>query len=309
MKALVPLVVLVAAVQGQASPVDVAGRDGPAAQAPLGDVEIATPFVVSDIKGTIYTTGRQPLLWAEFGISRTTNVIDAVGTGFDGSFRMSGRLAKPPGTYRFKAWKEGFHATVGTLVIRQDAPKENSIDIELQPGPDVDVRTPERRRDDRESTPLPPCANAVNQNPIGKVYRDANINLPVSLAMCSFRTPDFLAVREPYFIMLQAGKALPFDRLTCMMGLTQPRELQRCSSVDPVLRAEWIVREGAQIVREGTSSRTSDGMFTNDYVIKFLGEFMGEAGKRYSVEVRFTSDVSLLNATNPHLIVVLASKH
>jgi hypothetical protein len=36
---------------------------------------------------------------------------------------------------------------------------------------------------------------------------------------------------------------------------------------------------------------------------------MGESGKKYVVEVKFTKDGTPLNVANPHLIVILVRKH
>ena len=39
-------------------------------------------------------------------------------------------------------------------------------------------------------------------------------------------------------------------------------------------------------------------------MFKFLGSFVGELGKKYVVEVKFTKDGTPLNIANPHLIVI-----
>jgi hypothetical protein len=50
-------------------------------------------------------------------------------------------------------------------------------------------------------------------------------------------------------------------------------------------------------------------MWTEQHMFKILGPFMGESGKKYVVEMRFTKDGTPLNACNPHLIVVRVEYH
>ena len=44
--------------------------------------------------------------------------------------------------------------------------------------------------------------------------------------------------------------------------------------------------------------------FGNKHIYKLLGSFSGEAGKKYTVEVKITKDGTPLNVANPHLIVI-----
>ena len=89
-----------------------------------------------------------------------------------------------------------------------------------------------------------------------------------------------------------------------MMGVTSNQfDSKDCSDNDPLLRAEWTVRDEDHLVATGSSTTKSDDMYTEKYIFKFLGKFPGEAGKKYTVEVRFTKDGTPLNVANPHLIV------
>jgi len=117
----------------------------------LKDAEIPTPFKVREMKGTIYSTERKPLQGADFSIRLENGVELIAPTDSDGSFKFVfphdplGGLLHPhlhriirgsavrPGTYRFKATKDGFHSAVGTVVVSPDAPKESSIEVQLQP--------------------------------------------------------------------------------------------------------------------------------------------------------------------------------
>jgi len=109
--------------------------------------------------------------------------------------------------------------------------------------------------------------------------------------------------------MIQAEKRLPYVDMKCMMGLTAgPTEGSECNK-EPVLKAYWTVLDGEHIVAQGSNRTEADAEYTNEYMFKFLGSFMGKSGKKYVVEVKFTKDGTPLNVTNPHLIVILVRNH
>jgi len=119
---------------------------------PLDYVEITTPFVVRDVSGTIYFTENKPLEGATFEIGLKNGSVLGAYSDRRGSFQFPrfhhpmGSLLHPrlhrvisdssvrPGTYRFKVTKNGFHSTIGTVVVSPKAPKESSIEIQLHIG-------------------------------------------------------------------------------------------------------------------------------------------------------------------------------
>ena len=140
-------------------------------------------------------------------------------------------------------------------------------------------------------------------------YRYSDIDMPVSLAVGTVRTPEFPVIHEAYFIMVQAEKRLPFRDMQCMMGLMSgPLEKRDCNQ-EPLLQTNWTVWDGEHIVAQGSNRTEADAEFTNKHLFKFLGKFMGESGKKYVVEVKFTKDGTPLNVANPHLIVILVRNH
>lgn len=140
-------------------------------------------------------------------------------------------------------------------------------------------------------------------------FRNSEVDMPVSLAVGTVRTPEFAVKHKAYFIMIQAEKRLPYVDMKCMMGLTAgPTEGSECNK-EPVLKAEWTVLDGGHIVAQGSNRTEADAEYWNKYMFKFLGTFMGESDKKYAVEVKFTKDGTPLNVTNPHLIVILVRKH
>jgi len=136
-------------------------------------------------------------------------------------------------------------------------------------------------------------------------YRYSIVDIPVSLAVGTVRTPEFAPASHWYWIMIQVEKPLPFLQMNCMMvGPDSSLESKDCTVNDPLLRADWTVWNGGHLVTSGTSTTKAGAMYTEKYIFKFLGDFPGEAGKKYVVEVKFTKGGTPLNVANPHLIVV-----
>ncbi len=151
--------------------------------------------------------------------------------------------------------------------------------------------------------------NAFAGDPKVHKYRYSEIDMPVSLEVGTVRTPEFAVKHEAYLIAVQAEKRLPFHEMQCMMALaTGPLEKDGCNK-EPLLQANWAVLDGMHIVAQGTTTSEGDDEYTNKYMFKFLGKFVGEVDKKYVVEVKFTKDGTALNVTNPHLIVISVRKH
>ena len=141
-------------------------------------------------------------------------------------------------------------------------------------------------------------------------YRHSEVDIPVSLAVGTVRTPEFPVIGQWYDIMIQVEKPLPLVRMQCMMGVTSGlRDPKDCSSNDPLLRADWTVFDSGRVVDRGTTPTRCACKFESKYIYKFLGSFAGEAGKSYVVEVKFTNDGTPLNVANPHLIVIRHRKN
>jgi hypothetical protein len=129
--------------------------------------------------------------------------------------------------------------------------------------------------------------------------------MPVSLAVGTVRTPELSVVTQWYDIMIQVEKPLPPQQMRCMMGVTLgPLDSRDCGRNDPLLRADWTVWDGEQIVAKGSNPNTCACKFENKYIYRFLGSFAGHAGRKYVVEVKFTKDATPLDVGNPHLIVI-----
>jgi len=138
-------------------------------------------------------------------------------------------------------------------------------------------------------------------------YRYSVVDIPVSLAVGTVRTPAFPVVSEWYDIMVQVERpsSAELDKMICMMGIVSgPIDLQYCSSDDPLLRADWTILDGDHAVDKGSTPTRCACIFEDKHLYKFIGSFPGDAGKKYVVEVKFTKDGTRLNVANPHLIVI-----
>jgi hypothetical protein len=114
---------------------------------PLDYVVIERPFVVRQVKGTIRSENNA-ISGATLEVGLPSGEVTGCYTGEDGAFYFpsrshpllglfewkEGTFPVRPGTYRFKATKDGFHSTVGTVVVSSKAPKESVMNIELKPG-------------------------------------------------------------------------------------------------------------------------------------------------------------------------------
>ena len=131
------------------------------------------------------------------------------------------------------------------------------------------------------------------------------VDIPVSLAFGTIRTPEFSPpVSKWFWILIQAEKPLPFNQMACMMGVTAgPLERKDCTLGDPLLQADWALLEGEQTVAQGTTLERCACMFSKQYIFKFIGKFPAVAGKKYVLQVSFTKDGSPLNIAKPHLII------
>jgi hypothetical protein len=107
---------------------------------PLEYVVVEQPFLVREAKGMIRSENT-PIAGATLEIGLPNGSVVGFYTGADGAFHFPRRFhyfgksfgpGVPPGTYRFKATKDGFHSTVGTVIVSNKAPKQSVMAIELK---------------------------------------------------------------------------------------------------------------------------------------------------------------------------------
>ncbi len=135
--------------------------------------------------------------------------------------------------------------------------------------------------------------------------RKPAVDIPVSLAVGTVRTPEFPVKRDAYLIIIRAEKRLPFADMNCMLGLEAPLPNPDCSK-EPMLQADWTLWDNGHLVGRGAAHlRNGRGGWAEDSIDRYLGNFVGETKKKYVLEVKFTKDASALDVTNPHLIVMM----
>jgi len=135
------------------------------------------------------------------------------------------------------------------------------------------------------------------------VCTKTGINMPVSLAPGTVRTPEFPIKRGYYNIKIEVGWLMPTDELRCRMGFAMYPSDNHCK-LQSVLETDWKVLDGERVVAQG-SDKGRSGAFDadKDHLIRHIGLFRGEPKHKYVVEVTFIKDGSILNVTQPRLIV------
>ncbi len=136
-------------------------------------------------------------------------------------------------------------------------------------------------------------------------YRYSVVDIPVSLAVGTVRTPEFSPPSSWYWILVEVEKPLPTKQMACMMAVADdsPESWKDCPLGDRLLRADWTVWEDGKVASSGSSTTHADDKYTTDNIFKFLGKFPALSGHKYVLEVKFTKDGTPLNVANPHLIV------
>ena len=273
--------------------------------------ELSTPFVVRKINGTIFFGDNKPLARATINIGIGNSESFEVDSGTDGKFEMRPfKWLGPfvwntdlrPGTYRFSVRKDGFHTTVGTIIVSSKAPEQSVVNVVIKPNDDYhgeELGTPPTEQ-------LLPSSDTIATPADHKHYpqKYAAIYVPISLAAGRVRTTEFPVEKAWYDIMLQVEKPLPFREMQCKVGATNgPLEERDCDGNPSLIQAEWTVWADGHIIHWGSVPKCGC-QFTDESIRKLIGSFPGEAGKQYVVQVHFTKDGTSLNIANPHLIVI-----
>ena len=129
------------------------------------------------------------------------------------------------------------------------------------------------------------------------------IDMPISLAAGTIRTPEFAVKGKYYNIEIYAKWRLPADELRCRMGFAVSPSDNHCKW-EPLLETKWRVLDGERVVAEGyDKGRNNEFAADSKSLIRYIGTFKGAAHHRYVVELTFMKDASLLNITEPRLIV------
>jgi hypothetical protein len=129
------------------------------------------------------------------------------------------------------------------------------------------------------------------------------VDIPISLAVGTVKTPEFVAKHDLYFMEIEAQWLLPTGELKCKMGFGVVPPTDKCRA-KAVIEVEWRVFDGESVVAHGSAGGISDQFEAGkDYLGRYIGEFQGQSKHKYVVELTFKKDASSLNVTNPRLVV------
>ena len=133
------------------------------------------------------------------------------------------------------------------------------------------------------------------------------VDMPIPLVAAQPMTCDFkLNFDGLYLIEIEAQKTIPLNTLHCLMGVEA--DPARCKDAPRALAATWILSRGGREYRRGTSAEPHSATAQTDGVARVIGEFQGEAGEAYQLQVTLTPDVPVVAAAaHPGLKVAVAS--
>lgn len=136
--------------------------------------------------------------------------------------------------------------------------------------------------------------------------RKAAVDMPVSLAIGTVRTSAFTVKHAVYEISIRVEKRIPLGELECRMSVKKRPDHCEMYHFERQMEADWIVLDGNRVVARGALHSVDDNVdYSDKYLSRLLGTFEGESKKSYVLEIKFTKDGTLLNVTNPHLIVMM----
>ena len=130
--------------------------------------------------------------------------------------------------------------------------------------------------------------------------------MPISFAVGTVRSPEFPVKHETYDVTIDVERKFPLGELKCKMAIQPSPDHCEAAGFETLLDADWRVLDGTRVIAEGSVHGRGRGFaVSNKYFTRYLGDFVGEANRRYVVEMRFAKDGTELNVTNPHLIVMM----
>lgn len=132
---------------------------------------------------------------------------------------------------------------------------------------------------------------------------------PVSFAIdlrpgITTRSPLFsINLTTNYLIELEVERNLPFEQLNCLLGLDEILGLAKCQTTPSPVDLKWsVVSPSGESVAQGISGHEHRGAW-GPTISRIIGEFRGEKGNEYLIQVESLKDASVLAPTNPRVTV------
>jgi hypothetical protein len=130
-----------------------------------------------------------------------------------------------------------------------------------------------------------------------------SVDMPITLSPGRVATREFrVNVDALYDIEIEVQKKIPFDTLNCLLGISINAG-SKCQDTPSVVEATWTLFSGDQITARGTSSGSDGAVRGGLSISRGLGDFHGDNGRRYILELKFLKDGSRLAVCDPHLKV------
>ena len=134
-----------------------------------------------------------------------------------------------------------------------------------------------------------------------------SVDMPISLAAGTIRTPEFIVKSKPYDLDLRVQWNIATDELKCKMGFQLSPGYPVCKD-EPLIELEWTVWDGEQVVAHGIDKDRSEAFEAGAcYLARVIGEFNGKSKHKYFAEVKVKKDATPLNVTNPRLVVTVVT--
>jgi hypothetical protein len=132
------------------------------------------------------------------------------------------------------------------------------------------------------------------------------VDAPISLTAGQTVTKDFqLNFDGSYLVEIEADKSLPSTTLRCLMGV--PTDATQCNETPSALDVNWIVSSRSQPIKSGASNDLPRASTETIALTRILGEFQGESGQSYKLQITSAADGTPLATAHPRVKVAVAS--
>jgi hypothetical protein len=127
------------------------------------------------------------------------------------------------------------------------------------------------------------------------------VNMPISMSVGHLNTGDFkIDVNYLYQIEMHFySEHYPDPVLDCLVGM--PSTANKCEETPSLVEVKWVLTNDGNVLKQGVTHEGSG--YWADGLVRTLGNFKGEAGHRYRLDLDVVKDGSRLATANPRLII------
>ena len=108
-----------------------------------------------------------------------------------------------------------------------------------------------------------------------------------------------------YRIEIAADSGLPGSKVPCLMGVSA--NSSECAGTAPVISADWVLSCDGCEMRRGSSKDPHMQPADERRAVRVIGEFPGESGRTYQLQVSINGDGEKLDHSHPRLRVAVSS--